>query len=281
VGWLLPIVELAVASLLLLQPLARAGGVAAVLLLTAFIVAVANALRQGRAPDCHCFGQLHSSPAGRGTIARNIALMAPAALVVVGGPGDVLDGAGTEGAALVAVSALAAALAMATITLVRERRLLLQPDAGLLPLDIGTPAPKLRLRDAEGSPVEMGDVIAADRPTVFVFVAPGCGPCKALLPRLDQWRSALAERVELVLISAPPPEGGPTSEAPTWTPYTVWDIENAATRAYRLPGTPAAVLVDTDGAVASAPAMASEAIEALIRVARRPRLPSQRPRAAA
>ncbi|MGH2951624.1 MAG: TlpA family protein disulfide reductase, partial [Solirubrobacterales bacterium] len=178
-------------------------------------------------------------------------------------------------AGLVAVSALAAALAVATVVLLRERRRLREPAGGLAPLEIGTLAPELHLRDAHGSPLAIREVIATERPTVLVFVAPGCGPCKALLPRLEHWRSALAERLALVLISAPPTEGGATAEAPTATPHTVWDVENAAMGAYRLPGTPSAVLVDTDGAIASAPAMAAEPIEALIRVARRPRSAAQ------
>ncbi|MGH7606652.1 MAG: MauE/DoxX family redox-associated membrane protein, partial [Gemmatimonadales bacterium] len=82
-AWLLPIAELAAAAALLTQALARVGAVASLLLLAAFALGVANALRQGRAPDCHCFGQLHSAPAGRGTLVRNLALGVPAALVVV------------------------------------------------------------------------------------------------------------------------------------------------------------------------------------------------------
>jgi uncharacterized membrane protein YphA (DoxX/SURF4 family) len=89
---LLPLAEIAAAILLLLGPTAQVGGVLAVLLLTGFIVGIERALRHGRAPECHCFGQLHSKPAGRETTVRNVALALPALFVTVAGPGPGLIG---------------------------------------------------------------------------------------------------------------------------------------------------------------------------------------------
>src|SRR5690348_10994712 len=62
----LPLAEIAVAVALVLRPSARWGAVAALVLLLVFVVGILRAMRQGRAPDCHCFGQIHSAPAGRG-----------------------------------------------------------------------------------------------------------------------------------------------------------------------------------------------------------------------
>src|SRR5436190_9813873 len=70
-GLLLPIVELAVAVGLIFAPTAQWAGAAALLLLLLFIGGITNALRHGVAPDCHCFGQIHSEPAGKGTLIRN------------------------------------------------------------------------------------------------------------------------------------------------------------------------------------------------------------------
>ena len=53
-----PALELAVASSLLVQPWARWGAIGALVLLTGFSVAVVVNMRQGKSPDCHCFGQL-------------------------------------------------------------------------------------------------------------------------------------------------------------------------------------------------------------------------------
>src|SRR5579859_1168630 len=87
IGWLLPATELAVAVLLLVQPLGRAAAFAAAGLLALFMVGVAAAMARGEAPDCNCFGQIGTAPAGKGTLIRNAALAAVAIFVGVYGPG--------------------------------------------------------------------------------------------------------------------------------------------------------------------------------------------------
>src|SRR5687767_13773829 len=90
-GLALPIAEGIVAVVLLFPPTARWGAVAALLLLLAFIGGIANVLRQGLAPDCHCFGQVHSAPAGKGTLARNALFAMMAAVVIAEAPGPAID----------------------------------------------------------------------------------------------------------------------------------------------------------------------------------------------
>jgi uncharacterized membrane protein YphA (DoxX/SURF4 family)/thiol-disulfide isomerase/thioredoxin len=272
IALLLPVVELAVAAGLLTQPLARPMAAAAIVLFAGFAFGVAAALRRGNAPDCHCFGQLHSARAGRGTLVRNALLALPAGLVVWSGPGDVLAGRSPELGMLVAAAALVAALAAATYILVRENRRLRSgaPAGAERPtLVVGAPAPELRLRDAAGRSTGIGDVIARDRPTALVFVSPGCGPCESLLPHLARWRTALAERVELVVISDPP-DGEEGADAFSEFPGMVWDEEGRSLEAFRVNyGTPAAVILDSEGSIASTPVSGIEGIEALIRVAQR------------
>src|SRR5215208_1057421 len=81
-GLLLPLGELAVAATLLPASTAWWGAVGALALLSVFIVGISINLARGRKPDCHCFGQLHSAPAGWKTLVRNGALTAVAAFVV-------------------------------------------------------------------------------------------------------------------------------------------------------------------------------------------------------
>ena len=83
----LPVTELVTAVALLFPPTARLGAVLALLLLAAFVFVIARALSRGKTPDCHCFGQLHSSPAGPTTLVRNGVLAALAVVVLVEGPG--------------------------------------------------------------------------------------------------------------------------------------------------------------------------------------------------
>jgi peroxiredoxin len=75
---LLPVLELAVAALLIPTSLAWYGAWGALALLTLFLIAVGVAMIRGRKPDCHCFGQLHSAPVGWPTLLRNAVLAASA-----------------------------------------------------------------------------------------------------------------------------------------------------------------------------------------------------------
>src|SRR4051812_17021942 len=95
VGLLLPIAEFSVAILLIFEPTAQVGAILGALLLAAFMLGIWNALRKGQQPDCHCFGQIHSAPAGRSTLIRNGVLLAAALVVAIGGSGPPNHGWGS------------------------------------------------------------------------------------------------------------------------------------------------------------------------------------------
>ncbi len=81
-GLVLPLAELAVAATLLPASTAWWGALGALALLSMFIVGISINLARGRTPECHCFGQLHSAPAGWKMLARNGVLAAIAGLVL-------------------------------------------------------------------------------------------------------------------------------------------------------------------------------------------------------
>ena len=87
---LLPAAELATATTLVFPTTARWGAAGGLVLLALFVVGLTRVLRRGEAPDCHCFGQLHSKPASWTTVARNFVLTLPAAYVALAGPGPSL-----------------------------------------------------------------------------------------------------------------------------------------------------------------------------------------------
>src|SRR5215208_1706425 len=63
-------------------PTAWWGAVGALALLLLFAMGIVLNLARGHKPDCHCFGQIHSAPAGWKTLARNGLLAAVAGVVV-------------------------------------------------------------------------------------------------------------------------------------------------------------------------------------------------------
>src|SRR5437588_12443412 len=72
----LPLLELTAVALLAVAATAQAGAALALALLISFMGGIVTARRHGAAPECRCFGQLHSRPAGRETAARNAVLAA-------------------------------------------------------------------------------------------------------------------------------------------------------------------------------------------------------------
>src|SRR2546430_2848545 len=87
-GLLLPLAELAVAIALLLPATAWWGALGALALLLLFVGGIGYNLAPGRHPQWHCFGPLHSAPAGWPTLIPNLGLTAVAGVLVVFGWGS-------------------------------------------------------------------------------------------------------------------------------------------------------------------------------------------------
>ncbi|MGW4244018.1 MauE/DoxX family redox-associated membrane protein [Nocardia sp. NPDC004722] len=83
VTWGLPAVEALVAVALVPPWTAAPALLVAILLLGMFTGAVVRLLRYGKRPVCSCFGAGSAAPIGRGTVIRNIALIALAGWTVV------------------------------------------------------------------------------------------------------------------------------------------------------------------------------------------------------
>jgi methylamine dehydrogenase accessory protein MauD len=278
VAFLLPLCELGVAAALVPQPTARWGALAALVLLSAFIAGIANAMRRGQAPDCHCFGQLHSAPAERGTLARNGALAALAAIAVIEGPGPAVHSwvAERSAAELVAIGLGIVTVPLAALSvqlLVKNRGLRRELDAArseavtVKPgLPIGTTAPDFALRGLSGDGVTLGDLLTTGRPVALMFMDPGCGPCQALLPDVRRWQTTLAERLTLVLVSRGTPQDNSHWVEEHGMTNVLLQKDSEAMSAFRLDGTPSAVVVSPEGRIASDAAVGASTIEPLIRL---------------
>src|ERR1700674_1163700 len=84
-GVFLPLAELVCAAALIPSASAVWGARGVAALLAIFIAGISINLARGRTPDCHCFGQLSSSPVSWKTLARNVVLLALAGVVVAQG----------------------------------------------------------------------------------------------------------------------------------------------------------------------------------------------------
>ena len=228
---LLPLVELATAAALLFAGAAWWGALSALLLLLVFTGAIAVNLALGRRPDCHCFGQIHSEPAGWPMVARNLVLVAVAASVLVRGRAgagpSAVDWLGrltpfelavtlTGGAAL----PLLAGILWTLRQLMRQQGRLMasieelqskmgsgkldatgEERAAAVGLEVGTPAPTFTVHDKHGNAVTLDGLRAPGKPVLLTFIQPGCNACKTLAPHLGRWQWELATDLTVAVIS--------------------------------------------------------------------------------
>jgi uncharacterized membrane protein YphA (DoxX/SURF4 family)/peroxiredoxin len=253
-GTLLPVVELGVAAALLLDEASLWGAVGALALLLAFAAAMSVNLARGRTPECRCFGQVHSAPASWPAVGRNLGLAALALAVVVGGRGPEL-GWGVS----VWLGIGIAALSQALVARARRRAARPEPLEGSDGLRPGTPAPPFSLPALNGSTVSLDSLREAGRPVLLVFSDHACGPCQALAPKLAGWQRHHADEVTIAVIERNR-DGGERDEHGR-DRVLLADGDRVAA-AFRAVGTPAAVLVDAEGRIASGVASGIPAIEA-------------------
>jgi thiol-disulfide isomerase/thioredoxin len=251
----LPMAELACSIALLVDALAWRGAIGVSVLLAAFTAAIGINLLRGRAPDCHCFGQLSSSPVSWKTLARNAALLVVAGVLVWQGPEHIgkrpaFSGWSSWGWTSFEMSMLAVTVVLAAGLLLSlwfqfhmlkqngrlllrleavEKKLGIEPGLAVPPgLPVGAPAPAYQ------------SVAGPEKRAVLIFTEPGCGTCEALKPDIARWQSEYAHRLNFV-------------------PMTDRELRES----FQVKAVPSAVFV-VDGLIASPLAEGADAIRALV-----------------
>ena len=294
---LLPLAELAVAVALVPTATAWWGALVALGLMLLFIAGISINLAQGRQPDCHCFGQLHSSPAGWSTLIRNGVLAAVASLILWRGQtdpglsavawldnlsnGELLSLIG--GAVILVLMALEGWLLVNVLqqngrllTRVEHLEGLLTPDIGdgqaragtqanrPTGLPLGSPAPNFTLGGLHGETLTLDALRAATKPVMLVFTDPKCGPCNALLPDIGRWQREHANTLSVALISQGTADANRKKSSEHGLTHVLIQEKREVAEAYDAVATPTAVLVAADGTIASYPAAGAGAIHALL-----------------
>jgi peroxiredoxin len=278
-------------------------------LLLLFVAGIAANLARGRKPECRCFGQLHSEPAGWKTLARNVALATVAGFVVwqgSGGAGASAVGwlAGLSVAQVVglifglAVLFVLAAQWWLLLNLLRQNgRLLMrvealewglgagggattspndvedQPPSGL---PIGATAPEFELPGLHGEKLTLESLRASEKPLMLLFIDPNCGPCTAMLPEVRRWQKEHAEELTISLVSRGTVEENRAKSTEHGLRGVLMQEDWEISEAYGVESTPSAVLVRTDGTIGSPVLEGADGISALLAhaVGERSRLPT-------
>jgi peroxiredoxin/uncharacterized membrane protein YphA (DoxX/SURF4 family) len=291
-GVILPVVEIGTALALIAS--ARWGAVAALTLLICFVAGIAVNLVQGRKPDCHCFGQLHSAPAGWGTILRNAILAGVAGLVIwQGDRGDlsILSFLGLERSftfivGMVVLAAVAGQSWFVFYLLRQHGRMLLRLDAieeglgtGTVPprrwvdgnaaavggLPVGVTAPSFSLPNEHGQLVTLDSLRGSGKPVMLIFSAHDCPVCVELLPEVANWERAHRASLIIAVLDRVKPDHVTDNGAAMHSLTTVLlQPDGEVARLYEVAGTPSAVIVRPDGTIGSAMAPGAAAIRALL-----------------
>jgi thiol-disulfide isomerase/thioredoxin len=286
VAWILPLAELTSAVLLVFAPTAAVGAALGLVLLVVFTTAIAVALARGRKPDCHCFGQLHSSPAGAATLVRNACLIALAAFALAGSlsghttsvvawVGRLNDSQRLALAVAVAALVVSGAGAAAFFTLLRSYgKVLVRLDrveaafsgAGIDLADEEPPAPVFGLEPGTEAPAfpALPDLLAPGKPLLLLFTSTSCGPCHDLLPAAARWQREHAEKLTVAFACEGTPEAVRAEASEFELDHVVADESSRLYEHFQANGTPGAVLIAENGRIASRVAAGAEQIGRLV-----------------
>ncbi len=286
---ILPIVELAVAAALIFVGSSWFGAIGASALLAIFSAGMIVQMLKGNAPDCHCFGQLHSEPIGAKSLIRNIVLSAPASLLVALGPSNQGRSIANINAEIVQLFAIVLGVAFLAAILFSLRRIseqqtqiirrielveLISRDGGPVErsdagsphdgLPIGAVLPDFELKDLNGKVFRSGTPTDPKRPTLLFFVSPTCTPCRALVPKFDQWNAELSDKVNVILVTSGDPAENIQKFATDNGKTILLQNSREFADAVSAKWTPSALFVDAHGRVASHIAAGDSTIEELV-----------------
>lgn len=291
----LPIAELIIALLLLPVSTAWFGATFGFLLLLVFIGGMIWQMAKGNAPDCHCFGQIHSEPVGKKSLIRNAVIALLAFVLILQGRENqglsVFDSSNNNGEG----NFMSLILAMATVGLLAAvvfylkriseqqtqimRRIevleLTSTDGGReierenLPnadnnLPIGSPAPDFILPDINGKNLSFESLSALGKPLLFFFVSPSCTPCTRLLPEIETWQNELKGKVNFIFVTKGKAKENLEKFAGQNLKQILLQNDKEVSELFGAQWTPTVILVNADGTIGSRSAVGDKAIRDLV-----------------
>jgi peroxiredoxin len=144
-------------------------------------------------------------------------------------------------------------------------------------LPVGSEAPQFRLSGLYGETFTLEALRAPGKPVMMLFTDPGCGPCNAMLPDVGRWQEEHAQKLILALLSRGEVEENKTKAQEHGLSNVLLQEDWEVSESYEVRGTPSAVLIDTDGKIATPVAGGAEGIRGLLSyaVGERTQLPMQ------
>ncbi|MEP7076702.1 MAG: TlpA family protein disulfide reductase [Acidobacteriota bacterium] len=261
--------------------------VAALVFLIWFTIGMGYQMAKGNAPDCHCFGQLYNEPVRVSSLIRNAGFSIPAIFLVYRGVKGQGPGFGDERtyspefvfgvlilAGVASLLLYARQMSIRQIEILRRMEILEALGGGAIErneagdpndgLPIGAVFPDFSLLDAQGKLITLDHLLAEAKPTLFFFISPTCEPCKALMPEIDEWQAGLRDSVNLVFVSKGTVEANQEKFTGSWAKRFLLQKNTELQDLVSAKWTPSALLMNTDGRVASHIAAGDVSIRGLV-----------------
>lgn len=254
----LPLVELAIAAGLLFNTSAWWAALAALLVLGLFIAAIGVNLARGNTPDCHCFGQLYSRPLGWPTLVRNIVFALGAVFLLWQGAlepgGEIIPTLAEAVAGLSAVQWILLMAALAGVTglvIYLQRRSANKPPPPYEGLPIDSIAPPFELEAYAGGKQSLAHLLAYGKPVLLIFTNPKCSPCIVLFQEIKDWQQAHNDQLTIALITRGTVKDNFVNIARNGLGHVLFQGEQEVSDQYRAQGTPTAIVINSNGRIAS------------------------------
>lgn len=294
----IPFAEIVFGVCLLFVSTSWIGSLGVFLFLLIFIGGMIWQMAQGNAPECHCFGAIHSEPVSKKSLIRNLvfAFLALILLLQGGRQGASFNDLSNEIAlqlvfGLATVGVLGAAvfylqrISEQQTQIMRRIEILELTGKSEEPVEhehntnpyeslpIGSPVPDFALPDTGGREISFEHLRLLRKPMLFFYVSPTCAPCEALLPEISEWEDDLKDRVNFVFLSL----GSAADNVKKFgAERTVLLQKNKeVTDALNARWTPTALLVNRSGAIASHLAVGDASIRELVEKVKNENLESE------
>jgi len=262
----LPLVELALAVLLLVPPTAQAAAVGALLLLLVFTGVVVANLLAGRRPRCGCFGGLGSSDVSWRTVGRN-ALLVSAALLAAADQSPLTASTVLSGVLLATVVIGGEQWLSQRAEAATEQRQADELESALAEAADHGQAPDFVLPGLDGIPVSRDGLLRAGRPVLLVALNPGCGSCRALVPSLVRWDQEYGDRVSVVAVVRGSADRAREVLGDTGGLEVLLSSEAEELGGYGTTGAPSAALVTPSGRLAAPAGFGAPGVRRLLAAA--------------
>lgn len=258
IALVLPFVELAIAAGLLFGTSTWWAALAALLVLGLFIVAISVNLARGQTHECHCFGQLYSRPLGWPTLVRNIVFALGAVFLLwqagVGTSGEIVPmpvDAFAELGRVQLILLMAALAGVVGIAIYLQRRSASKTPPAVEGLPVNSIAPSFELEAYAGGTKSLAHLLAYGKPVLIIFTNPKCSPCIVLFEEIRDWQQSHEDQLTIALITRGTIKDNFVNIARNRLGHVLFQGEQQVAEKYHARGTPTAIVIDTNGRIAS------------------------------